>query len=60
MGLKETGVMYGVMEQMSQQSAREPIAPTARQSASLSPELREVLHMLDMIEQDVKARGSAR
>ena len=52
--------MYGVMEQMSQQSAREPIAPTARQSASLSPELREVLHMLDMIEQDVKARGSAR
>lgn len=60
MGLKETRVMYGVNEEMGRQSTHEPIDSTATQSATLSPELREVLHMLDVIEQNVKVRNSGR
>ena len=48
--------MYGVDDKMDQYSSREEPA----QSATLSPELREVLHMLDAIEQNATARKANR
>lgn len=51
--------MYGVPDKMSQDSSRQQINPSPAQNVSLSPELREVMHMLAAIEQGASPRGSS-
>ncbi len=52
--------MYGVNDKMSQYSSREHPNPAPAKNAALSPELREVMHMLDALEQNATARNSDR
>ena len=43
--------MYGVSKQMSQYSSYEQASTPAGQNTEISPEVREVLHMLEVIGQ---------
>ena len=52
--------MYGVSTQMSQNSSYEQANTSAGQNDKLSPELREVMHMLEAIEHKQPITGSKR
>ena len=43
--------MYGVTSKMTAIASAQPVERDASKNPSLSPELREVLHMLEAIEQ---------
>lgn len=44
--------MYGVTSKMTALASARPVPRTTSKKASLSPELREVLHMLEALEQN--------
>lgn len=52
--------MYGVSRQMSQYSSYEQANAPAGQNTEISPEVREVLHMLEVIEHKQPAIAAKR
>ena len=52
--------MFGVADKMSQYSSRQHDRASDTHEKEISPELREVLHMLDAIEHGVPGKTSQR
>lgn len=51
--------MYGVDLEMSDRGSQPRVAQPARKAVELSPELREILHMLEAIEEEPKPKAQA-